>query len=109
MIVLSKTAIEQIRETEDQAAVLCRVAEEKAAEMRERIKAEGEAHCAAVKENAEAEYAEMLSDIRQRADALEVKKRREAEREAAQMKDAARERIGEAIRIIVWEIVERCQ
>lgn len=106
---MSKTAIKQIREAEDQATVLCRVAEEKAAEMRERIKAEGEAHCAAVQENAEAEYAEMLADIRQRTEAVEARKRIEAEQEAEEMKAAARERMGEAIRIIVWEIVERCQ
>ena len=80
---MSKTAIEQIRETEEQAAILCRVAEEKATEMRERVKAEGEAHCAAVRENTEAEYAEMLADIRQRAAALEQKKRREAKRKGS--------------------------
>ena len=103
---MSKTAIEQIRETEEQAAILCRVAEEKATEMRERVKAEGEAHCAAVRENTEAEYAEMLSDIRQRAAALEQKKRREAMAEAEAMRETAIEHIGEAVRMIVWEIVE---
>lgn len=103
---MSKTAIEQIRETEEQAAILCRVAEEKATEMRERVKAEGEAHCAAVRENTEAEYAEMLADIRQRAAALEQKKRREAMAEAEAMREAAIEHIGEAVRMIVWEIVE---
>ncbi|MBE6689813.1 MAG: hypothetical protein IKM08_05770 [Clostridia bacterium] len=103
---MSKTAIEQIRETEEQAAILCRVAEEKATEMRERVKAEGEAHCAAVRENTEAEYAEMLADIRQRAAALEQKKRREAMAEAEAMRETAIEHIGEAVRMIVWEIVE---
>jgi len=106
---LSKTAIEQIRETEEQAAVLCRVAEEKSAEMRKRVKAEGEAHCAAVKEDTEAEYAEVLAEMRYRASALEQKKRREALEEAQALKAAARERIGEAVKLIVWEIVERCQ
>ena len=103
---MSKTAIEQIRETEEQAAILCRVAEEKATEMRERVKAEGEAHCAAVRENTEAEYAEMLADIRQRAAALEQKKRREAMAEAEAIRETAIEHIGEAVRMIVWEIVE---
>ena len=103
---MSKTAIEQIRETEEQAAILCRVAEEKATEMRERVKAEGEAHCAAVRENTEAEYAEMLADIRPRAAALEQKKRREAMAEAEAMRETAIEHIGEAVRMIVWEIVE---
>ncbi|MBO5354997.1 MAG: hypothetical protein J6B09_02920 [Clostridia bacterium] len=106
---MSKEAILHIREAEDQAAVLCRVAEEKAAELRERVKAQGQAHCAAVRENTEAEYAAVLADMRRRALALEEKKRLEALEEADALKEAARERIDEAIRLIVWEIVEKCQ
>ena len=106
---MSVEAIERIKEAEDRAAILCRVAEEKATEMRERVKAEGEAHCAAVREATEAEYAEILDDVRRRTAALEQKKRREAEAEAEAMKQAAAEHIGEAVRTIVWEILEKCQ
>lgn len=106
---MSKEAILHIREAEDQAAVLCRVAEEKATELREHVKAQGEAHCAAVREDTEAEYATVLADMRRRASALEEKKRLEAQQEADALKVAAREKIDEAIKIIVWEIVEKCQ
>lgn len=106
---MSKEAIRQIREAEDQAAVLCRVAEEKATEMRERIRAQGEAHCARVEQDTEAEYAAELADIRCRAAALEAKKRAEAEAQALALEATARERIQEAVKIIVWEIVEKCQ
>ena len=106
---MSKEAILRIREAEDQAAVLCRVAEEKAAEMRERVRAQGEAHCAAVRENTEAEYVAELAEVRRRALALEEKRRVQAQEEAEEMKAAARERIDEAIKTIVWEIVEKCQ
>ena len=106
---MSKEAILRIREAEDQAAVLCRVAEEKAVEMRERVRAQGEAHCTAVREDTEAEYAAELAEMRRRALALEDKKRAEAQEEAQALKAAARERMDEAIKIIVWEIVERCQ
>lgn len=106
---MSKEAILQIREAEDKADVLCRVAEEKATELRERVKAQGEAHCAAVRENTEAEYAAVLADMHRRALALEEKKRLEALSQAEALKTAARERIDEAIHIIVWEIVEKCQ
>ena len=41
--------------------------------------------------------------------ALEEKKRLEALSQAEALKTAARERIDEAIHIIVWEIVEKCQ
>lgn len=106
---MSGEAIKQIRETEDQAAILCRVAEEKAAELKERIRSEGEAHCAEVEQEAEDEYAAKLDEIRRRALALEDKKRAEAEAEAAALMERARERINEAVKTIVWEIVERCQ
>lgn len=106
---MSKEAILHIREAEDRAAVLCRVAEEKATELRERVKAQGEAHCAAVRENTEAEYATVLADMRHRALALEEKKRMEALSQAEEMKAAARERINEAMNVIVWEIIEKCQ
>ena len=106
---MSKEAIQRIREAEDQAAVLCRVAGERAAEMRKRIHAQGEAHCAEVERETEAEYAAQLEEIRQRALALEEKKCAEAEAEAARLEAAAEEKIDEAIHTIVWEIVERCQ
>jgi len=106
---VSKEAIMHIREAEAQAAVLCRVAEEKATELRERVKTQGEAHCAAVREDTEAEYAAVLADMRRRALALEEKKRLEALDEADALRAAARERIDEAIKFIVWEIVEKCQ
>ena len=106
---MSKEAIRQIREAEDQAAILCRVAQERATEMRERTKAQGEADCAEAERRTEAEYAAELAEIRNRAIALEAKKCAEAEAEAKKIEEAAREKIPEAIRIIVWEIVEKCQ
>ena len=59
---MSKTAIEQIRETEEQAAILCRVAEEKATEMRERVKAEGEAQAILAVQKALADSLSMLNE-----------------------------------------------
>jgi len=40
---------------------------------------------------------------------LEQKKRREALEEAQALKAAARELTREAVKLIVWEIEERCQ
>lgn len=106
---VSKEAILRIKEAEDQAAVLCRVAEEKAAEMRERVKAQGEAHCSTMREKTEADYAAELAEMRRRAMLLEEKKRIEAQKEAQALKDAAREKMEDAVKLIIWEIVERCQ
>lgn len=103
---MPKQAIEKIREAEAQAALLCRVAQEKADEMRERVRAQGEAHLTEVEENTTEDYAEELSEIRHRALLLEEKKRREAKAEAEELKARARERMSEAAQLIVWEIVE---
>ena len=102
-------AIKQIRDAEDQAALFCRIAEEKAAEMRENVRIDGQAHCAQVKAEAEAEREATLAEMRRRATLLENKKRAEAQAEAAAIAAKAAERIPEAVKIIVWEIIERCQ
>ena len=85
---MSKEAIRQIREAEDQAAILCRVAQERATEMRERTKAQGEADYAEAERRTEAEYAAELAEIRNRAIALEAKKCAEAEAEAKKIEDS---------------------
>ena len=106
---MSIDAIQRIREAEEQAAMLCRVAGERAAEMRRRIHTQGEAHCAEVERETEAEFANRLEEVRQRALALEEKKCSEAEAEAAKIEAAANKKMEEAINLIVWEIVEKCQ
>lgn len=106
---LPKDALKQIREAEEQAALLCRVAVGRAAEMRESVIAQGEALCAEVRAETEADCAAALEEMRRRAALLEEKKRGEALAEAQAMTETARERIAEAVGLIVWEIIERCQ
>ena len=103
---MSKQAIQKIRDAEAQAALLCRVAQEKADELRERVRAQGEAHLAEVEETTTEDYAAELAEIRRRAHLLEEKKRREAQKEAEELMARARERMGGAAHVIVWEIVE---
>jgi len=106
---MTQKALAAIAEAETQAEVLCRVAEEKAAEMKNKIKAEGEAHCAKVeKETAEA-FERELAAIRERAERLSAKKREDARREADEIISLARERMDEAVKSIVWGIIEKCQ
>ena len=102
-------SIQQIKQAEEQAAILCRVAQEKAAEMRANALAEAEAGYRDTVGATEAELAETLEAMRQRAAALESKKRTEALDEAAAMQDAARLKMSEAVQLIVWEIIEKCQ
>ena len=102
-------AIRQIREAEEQAALFCRMAEEKAAEMRDGVKVDGEAHCARISAEAQAESEATLAEMRRRAALLEQRKQAEATAEAQAMADKARERIPDAVKLIVWEIIERCQ
>ncbi len=106
---MTQEAISAIRQAEEQAEVLCRVAEEKATEMRSKIKQEGEAHCASVERETTAEYAEELTAITARAKRLTAKKQQEAEEEAEALAERARTHINEAVKLIIWGIVEKCQ
>lgn len=106
---MTNRAVEAIRQAEEQAAVLCRVAGEKAAEMRTQIEREGKAHCEAVERETEEAYARELEEIRARAKMLTDKKEREAEAEAKALRRAALEKKDEAVKLIIWGIVEKCQ
>ncbi len=106
---MTKEAIEAIRHAEEQAEVLCRVAEEKAAEMRAQIAQEGAAHCNKAEEEARAEYESELSVVRARTARLSAKKKKEAEAEAEALTEAAKEHMEEAVKLIVWGIIEKCQ
>ncbi len=106
---MTQEAISAIRQAEEQAEVLCRVAEEKATEMRNKIKREGEAHCAGVEQETAAEYTEELAAITAHAKRLTAKKLQEAEEEAEAHAERARTHIDEAVKLIIWGIVEKCQ
>ena len=106
---MTNRAVEAIRQAEEQAAVLCRVAGEKAAEMRAQIEREGKAYCETVERETEEAYARELEEIRARARALTHKKECEAEAEAKALRRAALEKKDEAVKLIIWGIVEKCQ
>ena len=79
---MTQKALSAIAEAETQADVLCRVAAEKAAEMKQKIKTEGEAHLAKVREETTLEYQNELAAITARTARLRERKHEEAEREA---------------------------
>lgn len=106
---MTKDAIAAIREAESQAEVLCRVAEEKAAEMKSKLQQEGEAHCAAVEKEVTEEYEKELEAIRLHAEHLTEKKQAQAEEEAALLTAHARTHMSGAVKSIVWGIIEKCQ
>lgn len=106
---MTKDAIGAIREAESQAEVLCRVAREKAAEMKSKIEQEGNAHCAEVEKQTAAEYTAELEEIGKHVRRLTEKKNEEAEREAQELAARARSHMDEAVKTIVWGIVEKCQ
>ena len=106
---MTKDAISAICEAESQAEVLCRVAEEKATEMKNKIQQEGNAHCAQVEKQTTAEYDAELEEISKHVRRLTEKKREEAEREAEALAERARTHMDEAVKSIVWGIIEKCQ
>ena len=103
---MSQNAIERIKEAEQQAEVLCRVAEERAGETRAEMERKAKEHLAAVERTAIAQKEQKLSQTRALAQALIEKKRVEAENEARAVEQSANERMDEAVSAIVWGIVE---
>lgn len=103
---MSQNAIKIITEAEEQAEVLCRVAEERAAEMLSTMERKAKAHLAEVEQTAVAQRAEKLDRTRELTQTLVEKKRAEAENEAKHIEEQARARMNEAVRAIVWGIVE---
>lgn len=106
---MSKKAILDIRRAETEAEAMRKAAEEKAAEMRNAVEKQGAAHCDEVVRVTEEEYHARLEEIRARAAALIEQHRTEAESEAAAIKAAAEAHMSEAVKTIVWRIVEKCQ
>ena len=106
---MTKEAIIAIKGAEEQAEVLCRVAEEKAAEMRAQIEREGTAHCDKATEEASLEYESEMAIVRAHAQRIAAKKKKEHEAEAEALTAAAREHMEEAVKLIVWGIIEKCQ
>ncbi len=102
-------AIAAIKQAEEQAEVLCRVAREKADEMRKRIEKEGLAHCERVEQETEAEYRERVEEIRTRSKALLEKRQLEATSDAEALAATAELHMEAAVKQIIWGIVEKCQ
>jgi hypothetical protein len=103
-------AISQIMAAEEQALVLHRVASERAAEMRAEMTRQCEQHYEKVERAATAKREENLEGIRARMERLQAKKSAEAEEAAAALLATLREdKIAEAVRQVVWGIVEKCQ
>ncbi len=106
---MSQDAIGRIMAAEEQAEVLCRVARERAEEMRAEMTRQGEHHLGDVERTTAAEYDKKIEEIRANAQALQEEKRKQAQEEAQRIKQAAEEHMEEAVKMIVWGIVEKCQ
>ena len=103
---MPKDAIGQITAAEEQATVLCRVATERAAEMRAEMQRQASAHLAQVEQSVTEEQKELTAQCAARLEALSQKKRTEAQQQAEAMTELARERMADAVNMIVWGIVE---
>ena len=104
-----KKAIDAIREAEEQAGVLCRVAAERADEMRAEVESEGTAHYNKITEDAQRECDFELSVITAKTQRLTAKKKKELAAETEALAAEARNHMEAAVGLIVWGIVEKCQ
>ena len=101
---MPKDAIGQITAAEEQAAVLCRVATERATEMRAEMQRQASAHLSQVEKSVTEEQNELTAQCKARLEALAQKKRAEAQDEANAITALARERMADAVNMIVWGI-----
>ena len=106
---MSKQVIEEIRKAETEAEKVKRAATEKATAMRAAVETQGKTQCEEVLRVTENEYRERLAEIGRRADRLIERKRAEAKLEAVSMCNAAKVHMNEAVKAVVWGIVEKCQ
>lgn len=107
---MAQDAIEQIMLAEEQAALLCRVANERAEEARSEMQRICEERYAKIERIATAKKEQSLDEVRARMQRLQEKKTAEIEAEAEALAAALREdRIAEAVRRVVWGILEKCQ
>ena len=104
-----KKAIDAIREAEEQAEVLCRVAAERADEMRAEVESEGTAHYNKITEDAQRECDFELSVITAKTQRLTAKKKKDLAAETEALAAEARTHMEAAVGLIVWGIVEKCQ
>lgn len=106
---LSKESIRRVQEAETQAADIRAKAEEQAAARIE----ETERLCVLAAERTIAEVdaslREELTRVKEKADQLVEESRREVEEDVAAMEADARERMREAVKLIVWEMYDSCQ
>jgi vacuolar-type H+-ATPase subunit H len=103
---MSQSAIAKIKEAEEQAEVLCRVAEERATETRIQMEHKAKAHLAEVERTAIEQKEKKLAQTEELTKALLLKKRMEAENEAKELAQDAGARMDAAVSAIVWGIVE---
>ena len=103
---MSQNAIAKIAEAEEQAAILCRVAEERAAEKLAELTRKAKEHLETVERTANAQKEQKLAQTRALTAALIEKKNDEAKAEAKALEESARARMDEAVSAIVWGIVE---
>ena len=105
---MSREAMEAVREAEARAAVLCRVTEERAADILASVKREGSEHLAEVERVTKAEYAARLREVVEKAEQLVAKKTKDAEIETEFLRAMALARRKAAVEMIVWKVVEKC-
>lgn len=104
-----KDAINAICQAEEQAEVLCRVAAERADEMRAEVESEGTAHYNKITEDAQRECDFELSVVTAKTQRLSAKKKKEIAAEGEALAQEARTHMEAAVGLIVWGIVEKCQ
>lgn len=106
---MAKQAIEQIRAAEAEAQRITDAIPVRVKALLDEAERRSRVLCAKAEEEAAAETEAQLGQLRQRAAMLLERSADEAEAEADRLRDEAHRHMPEAVKLIVWGIMAKCQ
>ena len=106
---MAKKAIEQIRAAETEAQRITDAIPIRVKALLDEAERRSRALCARAEEEATAETDEQLRQLRARAEMLLERSAADAEDEAERLRTEARKRMPDAVKLIVWGIMAKCQ
>lgn len=106
---MAKQAIEQIRAAEAEAQRITEAIPVRVKAVLDEAERRRKALCTEAEQETEAETGEQLRQLRERAEMLLERSAAEAETEAEAIRKAARQKMPDAVKLIVWGIMAKWQ
>ncbi len=106
---MAKQALEQIRLAEAEAQRITDAISLRVKAITDEAERRRHAYVSSAEQMAESETRAQLGQLRERAEMLVARSRADADAAADTLRDEARKNMPEAVKLIVWGIVAKCQ